>query len=285
MLKIFLSLIAITILYSFSYAQPALKSTLDFKKDKNGMSPKANDCEYYADKATAEKMMRYYNDFLRPKNIQTDFVIERCVFESIKNFFDANPNVYDGIRFFLGARKNWFLGKTYSTFFIVPTIKNEPYPSIHQHTNNWGNIINYANCNSNEVKLNTSKNDASSEINKYGKKFRKEQRFGDRESAPEKNDHLSLGIWISQCKIDTICKILNTHPDLPGVKAIAAAYYEKGDITRRSNRKHDIQSTFIFVPIDNIGNPIWSVVPKPPAFKILEEGGLNHGQLCPQICD
>ncbi len=286
MKKAFFVIVIFTSCYASAISQPLLKEANNdslLKKAFN-VSPPTDDCDYYADYYESQAMISYFNDHFRPGSIQTDFVIEKEVLTAIKSFLDSPTHEnYDGIRFFLGVKKKWFLGKYKPTFFLVPTIKNASPTTTEKHTNIWGNIINFSGFESLDLSLNAENKSANDEIDKFGEKFRGEQEKGKRESAPDADiAHRSVGIWIAKCKIDTIVKVLNANNELAGIKALAASYFKPD--TRRYERSYIDQTTFIFVPVKANGVLDWSLIPKPPIGWI-KDAGLNHGALCPQICN
>jgi hypothetical protein len=244
--------------------------------------PDAN-CDYYVDYHEAQAMIAYYIVHHKPNRIQTNFKIEKSILIAIKHFLDNNRDSYDGVRFFFGAKKSWFLAPTKATFIVVPTKLRRNPTDYEKHENIWGPVINFGSQRSQDLKLNQSKEEAEEEINDFGEKFRGEQVRGDRESAPNTGKaRLSIGVWVSKCKIDSIVKILESNESLNGVVALAASYYKPD--TRISERKFLDQSTLIFVPTDSTNEPLWTVVPK-PLDAVPKDAGLNHGSLCPNICN
>ncbi len=283
-------LITITSLFitGILYAQPNIKVTEETPENIKATIPPDDVCDYYLDSGTAKQMIQYYMTNYQPRfNInQTDFFIEKCVFESIKTFFDANTQTaYDGVRFFLGLERKNIFSKWYATFFVVPTVKDpHPMPPLKAHTNMWGNLIPVFGCNTLDLYINQEAAMAKSEIDKFGSKYRNESTNGTRESAPQNTifDQLSIGIWMNRCKIDSIAETFKKYPFLSGIKAISATYFAANQ-GNRYDRKYDEQTTLVFVPIDYSGNLRWETVPPPPAN--LAQGSYNHGALCPQQCN
>lgn len=237
------------------------------------------DCDYYVPKGSADSMIdKYKTDFSQP-GIKDHYWIEECALMSIKKFLDDKKDEYDGVRFFLGKSKKLFNPK--SLLLVVPTKKQLAPTATEKHLNCFGINIPAQGCTPSELQMNLSLTDQRNAINLFGKDYRKEALEGQRK--PAGIEELSIGIWVSKCKIDKIVSLFTPANKLDGLMAVCAAYYEDDERRRAGEREFVVQSTFIFVPTRN-KDTVWSVVPKPPQ-KWTKDAGFNHGELCPQICN
>jgi hypothetical protein len=237
-----------------------------------------DECDYYVDSNEADLMIKKFESDFYTSGLNKKFWIETCVLQALKKFLDSNSR-YDGFRFFLGKNKGVLSPK--SNLQVVPTVSSNSSDPNEKHTNAFGSVIPILPCVPSQLMVNLPARDAVDKINLFGIKFRKEQMEGLRSSAAF--DQLSLGIWMSRCKIDKILSLYTPENNLDGLMAICAAYRQDDTRRERGERKYPVQSTFIFIPTKN-GIPDWKVVPPPPPGwnKI---AGFNHGSLCPQICN
>jgi hypothetical protein len=236
-----------------------------------------NGCDYYVENKVAEIMIKKYETDFHQKALAKQFWIDKCLIMSIKVFLDNNSG-YDGVRFLLGVEKK-LIGKK-STLVIVPTIPSTTGLPYDRHVNQFGVSIPLANCESNQEYINLPATEGLNRVNRFGLDFRKESQEGQRGTAAIKP--LSIGIWISKCKIDKLVELYKPASNLDGLMAIAASYYEDDERRKRGDREFVVQSTFIFVPTVN-QTPNWGIVKPPKGWK--DTGGFNHGELCPRICD
>jgi hypothetical protein len=235
-----------------------------------------DDCDYYVDEYEAYAMMGKYELDFNKKGLTKQFWMETCVLKSLHKFLNDNKG-YDGIRFFLGARKRPF--KEIESELIIVATTSTANPRM--HTNQWDINIPMQSCPASQISINMGRDETKKRVNKFGKEFRNETADGDRNSAS--NDPLSIGIWISRCKIDKLIKLYESASDLDGLMAISAAYYHDDERrSRNEDRKYPVQSTLIFVPTKS-GKIDLSIVAPPKAWK--SGGGFNHGQLCPNNCE
>lgn len=237
----------------------------------------STDCEYYVPRGSADSMInKYKTDFAQP-GLKDQYWIEECALMSIKKFLDDNKE-YDGVRFFLGKIKKAFNPK--STLLVIPTQEAVTPTQTEKHTNCFGINIPISTCKPSELQMNLTLTEQRNTINSFGKEYRKEAFEGQRK--PAGIEELSIGIWISKCKIDKIASLFTPANKLDGLMAVCAAYYADDERRRRGEREFIVQSTFIFVPTRD-KQLAWDVVPKPP--EKWRNAGFNHGSLCPQICN
>lgn len=234
-----------------------------------------NDCDYYVDSTSADKMIKKFDSDFYKAGLTKQFWIEKCVLVSIKTFLDNNQD-YDGIRFFLGQRT---ILPAKSSLLAVPTMPSPSPTASEKHSNQWGVPVPLS-CAPSQLILNIPVRDAINFTNLFGKTFRYESTEGQRSSAAI--DQLSIGVWISRCKINALYEVFKQPSTLDGLMAISAAYFTDDQRRAQGERKYVIQSTLIFVPTER--NVLkWNTV-KPPK-EWADSGGYNHGELCPQICN
>jgi len=237
-----------------------------------------DECDYYVDSNEAMLMIQKYMADFDNNRLTDEFWISRCAIESIKNFLSNNPT-YDGVRFFLGAKMVGLVNR--SILLVAPTTRSNSTSPNEKHTNQIGVTIPVSPCNPGELEMNLTVGDARKKINQFGDKFRNESIEGQRSSASI--DPLSIAVWVSRCKIDSIMAVFSRHTTLNGLMAICAAYYKDDARRRGGERKYVVQSTLIFVPTENGRTLNWSVVKPPVGWK--DTNAFNHGELCPQQCE
>jgi hypothetical protein len=246
-----------------------------------------SDCNYYIDQKEADDMIK---DFLKRykkkgtaqevRGLNTEFWIDSCTITTLRNFFDTANDNYDGIRIFQ-------TGKLSSEILLVPTSEITPPSTNYQHFNRFEpEVIFRADCNSSNINLGDSK--ANELIDDFGEKFRKESQRGDRRSST--HDSLSIGFWFAKCKIKLMANLLEDHKyDVNGMIAYSGSYLKKQSNAADIRQKYDRQSTLILVPGKKSGSvytPNWHAVEPPaPIIERVRNGGYNHSQLCPQICN
>jgi len=240
----------------------------------------ATDCDYYVDSSEAALMIDKYEKNFEPDKygLVKEFWIEKCVLTGISEYFRAHPRA-DGVRFFFGAGQKSYESPFIPKLQVVMTTPAKPQSQLEKHLNEFGVTIPLTNCTPSAIDINLPINRAYEMIDTFGYKFRGEGSLGQR--YPARRDPLSLGVWIARCKIDSLMKLFNSTSSLDGLMAISASYYKEDSRYQVGYRKYIVQSTLVFVPtIGGVKN--WDIV-KPPPSK--SGGGLNHGELCPDICN
>jgi hypothetical protein len=241
----------------------------------------SSDCDYFVKRDEADLMEKKFKSVFYKELPIKEFWIEACVVKAIHKFLEENQT-YDGVRFFLGANRSG-LFQPKPVLLVTPTTKASASSSVEQHNNQFGVPIELENvCKSETLLVNESYGSAFEKINLFGKKFRKELVEGQRN--PAGMDPLSLGIWMSKCKIRSLIKLYTPENNLDGLMAIAAAYYKDDARREQGERKYVVQSTFIFVPTRN-KERYWEIVPPIPSNWQPKNGGVNHGSLCPNVCN
>jgi hypothetical protein len=244
---------------------------------KQSIDSSDDDCDYYVDETEAGKMRDKYNRNFNKPGLIPQFWIEKCVLTAVHAYLTSGAEDYDGIRFFLGAKKDGT--KWQSTLQVIPTLRvPNPTPS-ERHTNQIGTEIPLPSCNPSEIKMNLPFGEAQDMIDDFGEQFRKERSRGQRN--PAGVDPLSIGIWLSKCKIEKLNKLFTEHGELTGLMAIAAAYYKDDERRQRRERKYIVQTTMLLVPTTANKALNWKIVA--PVRKTDET--FNHGELCPDVCN
>lgn len=110
---------------------------------------------------------------------------------------------------------------------------------------------------------------------------------------PRQKDNFSKSIWIDACIIFTLEKLLKLpNANLDGVNLNLAAYH-KYDPARVPSMLYGNQSTMLLIPSSLAGGKHinnWAVLNCLVAHYVKiylapPPGGLNHGELCPQVCE
>lgn len=199
-------------------------------------------------------------------------------------------NGYDGFRVYFGCEETpgqYPAGEQYphkSTIFFFPTksrISVDPKISTH------GDIITEiptTGCTPNDyIKPG---NFANPKIKKFDTIFRK----------AGLKDSLSISVWIDACVIFALKKFIldNTTKDIDGANFKLAAY-EKKELTLRPSQKHPNQSTLIIVPTNTNAtgghDDNWTIIKSFYKYITVKRmvpmvaGAVNHGELCPQVCN
>lgn len=243
------------------------------------------ECKYQLNIEEAQKMIKYYDALFDADRLTKEFCLPPCLFSAINTFLIQHQNEYDGVRFFIVAKRK-FLGKLKSKLLIVPTKPANPITPTNKHQNIWGNVITLTNCVlPDDVYMNIEASTASKWIDDFGEEFRGETTRGDRESA--KKGPLSLGIWMKSCKVKKINEFLNAHSqEFDGIVAKAGAYYSSDEMYEHGEREYETQSTLIFIPTKNC-TINWQSVKDTKDFIETKrpKDVFNHGELCPQICN
>ena len=108
-------------------------------------------------------------------------------------------------------------------------------------------------------------------------------------------DSLSISVWVDSCVVFALEKFIkdNSAKRIDGAN-IKMAAYETKDLVLRPSQKHHKQSTFIIVPTNpnTTGghDDNWTIIKS--FYKFIRAyrpagapGGMNHGELCPQVCN
>lgn len=249
---------------------------------KNDKEKKAADtsCLYIVNKKTSESMIDLFKSrysFTGTANevsgLKTEYWIEKCVFISLYNFISTNGDSYDGIRI------SW-VDPYSSDLVIVPTSPISSPTNTFKHANR-PDVTFRDICKPASRIINNKPSIFTNRTNDFGENFRLEKKRGDRSTASI--DSLSAAVWFDKCVLrDIVRELSDPTKNLDGMTAFAAAYLKKDADSDARGQLYDNQSTIILVPTKNSETghePQWEIFDKHAA------GGLNHGQLCPQICN
>lgn len=223
------------------------------------------------------------------KAMSNSYWIDSCTISAIADFL-RQSKMHSGVRIYFGCSLNEDpnLGtdqyKKRTTIFIFPTKERvSPDPiKISEHEDDLIQIP----ANSCPLKSEYLKpaSGASPEIGEFNKVYRKS-------TAPVKfqKDSLSQAVWVDSCVIYFIQKTLRSFSSITdGVNIRTAAYFDNYTGTVRGRFKPN-QSTIIIVPSspDNNNSHIdnWEIIDAILSYKSIKGAGLNHGELCPQICN
>lgn len=244
------------------------------------------DCVYFVEETEANQMIQKFisdykyrgNPRSEVKGLSTEIWIDKCIFISIDSFLQMNQTDFDGVRFYL-------LDVNPSTIGIVPTSPVPAPTNTRKHTDRPDKKMPDL-CGKPSRFINIAEPDLENRSDTFCFTFRKEKIFGSRRSA--QIDSLSASVWLSSCVIHKLTeKLKNDSLQLDGMTAFSAAYVkEDSNRFQRIGQKYKNQSTLIFIPTKPDGNshkPDYTIFNE--EAKQFVQGGANHGQLCPQICD
>jgi hypothetical protein len=283
MLKLKLSTITLIAIMVFSACTDVNKPAPIGKTPNDSPSAK---CMYYIPDVLGKEMIKRYDTFYaKDSNLLKEVWIDSCFFYALDSFFLDKGKDFDGVRFYMGVDKD---------LIIVPTSAVNSPSDTYKHTDRYDVKINIDSkyCFTNSIKINIAKKNAEKLINDFGEKFRGEMTRGDRSSANSIKRALSSSIWMDKCVINLLRSYLKEPKNkLDGIMAFSAAYSRA--IDSNVGQLYPLQTTLIFVPTSldrRTGNhiPQWDLITPPsnlPKEKYIILGGVNHSQLCPQICN
>lgn len=244
----------------------------------------------YISSDDAHAMMARYDSIYKKTTTTTPIVhlknaewIDAMIIKSYANFFESNAGKeYDGVRFVNGATNT----NTDSRILLVPT-KPSTQPGGH-HTDVWGKgIILLLSGQPTEYQdWETSQTDATTLKNNFSTIYRTAR------GLPRDKDPLSESVWMGRCVFlymrDQIVKSENqTANKIDGVRVYMGAYSKMmGSIVTGQIAPN--QSTILLVPTNegtqqNVHIDRWDLFAPPQSFTKIDV--LNHGELCPQICN
>ena len=218
----------------------------------------------------------------------SSYWIDACTVSAIAKFLKTSTK-HDGIRIYFGCSLKPDLSynsdqyKQKTTLFIFPT---QPQTSTNSDMSEHGDDLIQIPTSGCAIKSNYLKppGNANSEIEAFNKTYRKSTTL-----ARLQKDSLSQAIWIDSCVIYFIDNLLKSNNGIvDGINIRTAAYFENFNKPVKGRWKKN-QSTIIIVPssldhgrhIDN-----WDIIDALIAQKKRRlSGALNHGELCPQVCN
>lgn len=221
-------------------------------------------------------------------SLENNYWIDSC---TIFRMADAiTSNQYDGFRVYFGCEEipSSYPGEQYphkSTIFFFPTksrISIDP-KTISTHGDSM-TVIPTNNCTPNDYIKDSVF--ANPKIRKFKEIFRKNGG----------KDSLSISVWIDACVIIALKKFIkdNAAKNIDGANFKLAAY-EKLDSKLRPSQKYPNQSTIIIVPTKTNATGVhdddWAIIKSFYKYITIKRiipmvaGAVNHGELCPQICN
>jgi len=236
------------------------------------------------DSAVADAMIKLFSKHYIKEGSATPILdleksvwIDSCVIAGFTKYF-KDHNDFDGARFYSGAKSS----NNKSTIILTPTTKNTGSGSNKHLDALSANItVEPINCNKEFKNFNLSENEFHRLKDKFNHDFRKNNLV----------DSLSISVWISSCVFTGLTELIRANNTLlDGVNVYFAAYDELKPSGRRG-QKYKHQSTIIIVPTmpnrrgghrDN-----WEILKVSPLYQkyINFDGGFNHGELCPDVCN
>jgi hypothetical protein len=227
----------------------------------------------------------YKNNDTRRNSIPDSFYIDACFLNGFNKLLLSNGNYYDGFRFFFGTNEDNNIVRV----FVVPTIRKNK----NKHKSDWHfKMPTISNCQQQVfINFNNDYKGFAKPRLKHFSRYNRQAPFIGR----IKNDSLSRGIWFDKCVMKYIVDTINNNPDknLTGINIFNAAYMGFKPYHNSLGQHYPNQSTVVitFVKKDASGNifnayEIGDFLHKLRLEKNnLAVDGLNHGQLCPQICN
>ena len=233
---------------------------------------------------SAHKMMERFDSIYKklktakPLNyLSNSHWIDAMIINSYANFFESNAGKdFDGVSFVNGADNN----NTKSRILMVPTKPSTV--ETKKHENIWGkNIVPLETGDPVEyLDFETSGNIATTLQDNYNHIYRTVR------GLPRDKDPLSEAVWMSRCVfIYMRDKIKDEANQIDGIRIYMGAY---GKMTGTVPGQIDpYQSTILLVPTtkggDKVHNDSWDILRQKAPIKI--DDALNHGELCPQVCN
>lgn len=221
--------------------------------------------------------------------------LDKCVINGIADYLHTRTDPgtgkkFDGIRIYMACELTDNAGygadpyKRRTSVYIFPTINEAPTGS---RTSNHKTI---------EQKISLTGTCSSSYLQDYSvaqpqyDAFRAIYR---KEGTAQLKDSLSKTIWLDSCVVSTLQKLVNLpNANVDGVNINMASYDATiQPSTPVSGRFKQIQTTLILVPTHIVGGvreDYWRIVDC--LFNHVKKmnwfpAGLNHGELCPQVCN
>ena len=220
----------------------------------------------------ADMMIKHFRKTFKKGGLTKSFWIDSCTILSLKRFFDNNEG-FDGVRIHLGANA------INTEILITVTRKID----LTNHEDRWNNPVQLPSiCVPDYINVRAERR--IRQLARFREKYREES------GGIAKNDSLSRAVWFSSCVIDSLSKYLqNPSYGLDGVNIYSAAYHR--DLNDPIQPKKANRSSFVIVVTkpDDLGRhkDDWKILGEIFAKynKNAFNGGYNHGQLCPDICD
>jgi len=228
------------------------------------------------DSARADTMRNFFDSLyikhssFTKKNLVRNIWIDSCVITAFATFFETQTK-YDGARFYSGSNSN-----NKSTLMLVPTIPGKNHDDVLVSI-----PVNPTDCNREFTNFNLGFAMANKK-DKFHRDFRENGHL----------DSLSISVWMGRCVFIILKDLLRQNPStLDGVNVYFAAY-DSLKRNQRPSQKYQYQSTIILVPTRSNGKKHtddWHILKSSSLYqkwKILSgrDGGLNHGELCPEDC-
>ena len=238
----------------------------------------------------ADSMKNHFDSIYRKDDSRRDinaflknYWLSSCAIIDISSYLRKNSDKFDGIRINFGCSAindyNSYPNQQYTnktTFFIIPTVH-----SANGHKDSTQAMIPLPSC-PNGCEFIKPYSEVSTKIAVFDKVYRKYNLS----SRIALKDSLSKGIWLDSCVISFIADLLLKFPTiLDGVNLVTGAYFgNEPKVPNGLFRKN--QSTIIIVPSNIITHSDnWDIIEAFMSSKRVSGTGLNHGQLCPEICD
>lgn len=268
---------------------------IDLCKDAGGIA------NIVIESTQAQKMMtNFVNIFGKEggapiRSFEPVYWLDRCVVKGIADYLRTQTGPggkkLDGIRIYMACEltDNPAYGtdpyKRRTSVYIFPTINQAPVPpatSTHQTVQQ--KIPLTGTCSSSYLQDYTI---ADGQHRAFKSVYRKE-------GTSKLKDSLSESIWLDSCILFTLEKLIRLpNANIDGVNLNMAAYDPTivPTIPVRGRFK-DIQTTIMLVPTHTVGGvrqDYWDITDclfkYAKALGWAPPGGLNHGELCPQVCN
>ncbi len=236
------------------------------------------------DKKEAEAMIKHFKDIYINSSDQINltkdsFWVDACAIKALGKYMDTAKGV-SGLRIVSAAEKAGTKNET--KIFLVTTKDTLRAPGTKTRDDKWDVIIPNTDCKDSK-KYFARFRDASNQIKLYEGAYRHNPMP---ETGTALKDSLSKKVWIDKCVISRLAGFIESNPSVDGINIKLGAYFTKDPNGKHPGQGYDHQSTVIIIPttgkIDN-----WKIVEmiKDLVVKAFGDAALNHGALCPQICN
>ncbi len=269
---------------------------IDLCKDAGGIA------NIVIESTQAQKMMtNFVNIFGKEggapiRSFEPVYWLDKCAVKGIADFLRTQTGPggkkFDGIRIYMACElnDNGSYGadpyKRRTSVYIFPTINEAPTGSrTSNHKTIQYKIFLTGTCSSFYLQDYTIADPQQTEFKKIYRK----------EGTAILKDSLSSSIWIDACIVYTLEKLINLpNAHIDGININMASYDAtiKPTIPVPGRGARDVVSTVILVPTHMVGSDrkdYWDITDclfkYAKALGWAPPGGLNHGELCPQVCD
>lgn len=268
---------------------------IDLCKDAGGIA------NIVIESTQAKKMIQNFKDIFKKEGgadiraFEPVYWLDKCVINGVADFLRSrrDPTTgqkFDGIRIYMACELSDNAGygtdlyKRRTAVYIFPTINEAPTGT---RTSNHKTI---------QQKISLTGTCSSFFLQDYATAYPQHKAFDTiyrKEGTTKLKDSLSRSIWIDSCIVFTLQKLANLrYANIDGININMATYDKTIPVAVPGRGGRDIVSTVILVPTHMVGSArkdYWDITDclfnHAKALGWAPPSGLNHGELCPQICN